>query len=155
MKHSYSYQIGLTWLGGINIEKRYRYNKTYELHFKNKPSITGSADATFHGNAELYNPEEILLAALSSCHMMSFFYLCGKEKISIKSYKDQPTGMLEINPNGSGQFKEVMLQPEIVVNSSEEIKKIQDLFSKANEYCFIARSCNFKIIHQPTIKVAN
>lgn len=149
LKNEFLYQIGLEWTGSVNTSKNYRYDKTYELNFENKPSITGSADATFHGDPLLYNPEELLLSALSSCHMMSFFYLCSTKKIMIESYNDQPLGKLQINPNGSGQFKEVVLQPKIKVKTPQDTKTIAQLFSLANDYCFIARSCNFKITHQP------
>ena len=150
MRNLHKYKIGLSWIGSVNIHKKYRYDKTYELSFENKPKITGSADATFHGNMDLYNPEELLLSALASCHMMSFFYLCSQHKISIESYEDTPIGSLKTNPNGSGQFEEVLLQP-IIKTSYTDISKLETLFSEASEYCFIARSCNFKIKHQPTI----
>lgn len=153
MKNNFFYKIGLEWQGTVNIQKNYRYNKTYELSFENKPKLIGSADPIFHGDKNLYNPEELLLSALASCHMMSFFYLCSKEKIILESYHDQPIGKLKINTNGSGQFEEVILQPTIKVKPDVDTNKLHDLFSLANEYCFIARSCNFKTKHQPEIIV--
>ena len=152
MNNNFLYKIGLKWQGGIDLKKNYRYNKTYELSFNNKPNLIGSADAYFHGDALLYNPEEMLLSALASCHMMSFFYLCSKEKIMIENYKDEPEGKLKMNANGSGQFEVVTLQPVIKVNINNDLEKIEELFTLANEYCFIARSCNFKIIHNPKIE---
>lgn len=153
MKTNFLYKIGLEWQGCVDIQKNYRYNKTYELSFENKPKLIGSADPIFHGDATLYNPEEMLLAALSSCHMMSFFYLCGKEKIILKSYKDTPVGKLQMNANGSGQFDEVTLKPIIEIPENVNVNKITELFSLANEYCFIARSCNFKIKHKPQVLI--
>lgn len=150
MHNVLEYKIDLDWIGSVATEKRFKYDKTYQLSFKNKPTIIGSADPIFHGNAELYNPEEMLLSALASCHMMSFFYLCGKEKIKIDSYSDQPLGVLKINPNGSGQFEEVTLNPTIKTEETN-LNKITELFTKAGDYCFIARSCNFRIIHKPNI----
>ncbi len=152
MNNIHEYKIGLTWIGKVKTEKKIKYDKTYELSFNNKPNIIGSADATFHGDKNLYNPEEMLLSALASCYMMSFFYLCTIHKIKIDSYKDHPIGKLKINPNGSGQFKEVLLQPTIKSNYTD-VEKLNDLFTEAGEYCFIARSCNFKIEHKPKIKL--
>lgn len=152
MNRELKYNIGLSWLGGVNKDKNYRYDKTYELSFKNKPSIKGSADVVFHGDKNLYNPEEMLLAALSSCHMMSFFYLCGINKIEIKSYVDSPQGFLEINTNGSGQFKNVVLEPTIILSEKEDLVKMATLFKQASDYCFIARSCNFEIAHLPNFR---
>lgn len=149
MNNTHIYKINLEWLGKLTISKRFKYDKTYQINFKNKPSITGSADPVFHGNADLYNPEEMLISALASCHMMSFFYLCSVHKIKIESYQDTPEGTLKINPNGSGQFEQVTLKPQIITN--EEKNKVQELFIKAKEYCFIARSCNFQILLEPSI----
>ncbi len=153
MKNSHHYTIDLLWKGSVTIDKRFKYDKTYQINFiNNKPSITGSADPVFHGNAALYNPEELLLSALASCHMMSFFYLCSVHKLEIESYHDQPKGTLTINPNGSGQFKSVVLQPTIVAKHTQK-NTIHELFLKAKEYCFIARSCNFNIILKPEIQI--
>jgi len=151
MKKLHEYKIGLTWIGSVNVAKNYRYLKTYELDFENKPNIKGSADPTFHGDRNLYNPEEMLLSALSSCYMMSFFYLCSQHKILIDHYTDKPTGTVKINPNGSGQFDNVILQP-VISTSYKDTTLLTELFSKAKDYCFIARSCNFIIHHNPTIQ---
>ncbi|MDB4297713.1 OsmC family protein [Flavobacteriaceae bacterium] len=155
MKQLHNYNIQLTWIGnlGKGTSKFNAYKRDYQLDFENKPSIIGSADPTFHGDKELYNPEEMLLAALASCHMMSFFYLCSKNKVSIHNYEDNPCGVVKLNTNGSGQFEEVILQPKIITNG--DLKLTQELFEQANEYCFIARSCNFKITHQATITHTN
>ncbi|NIJ46574.1 organic hydroperoxide reductase OsmC/OhrA [Wenyingzhuangia heitensis] len=150
MRNLHEYKIGITWKGSIDVSKNYRYDKTYELEFENKPNIVGSADATFHGDKDLYNPEEMLLSALASCYMMSFFYLCSKQKIKIDSYYDSPVGFLKVNPNGSGQFEKVMLQP-VIKTSCKDTVLLYELFSKAEDYCFIARSCNFIIKHNPII----
>ncbi|NJB82823.1 OsmC family protein [Wenyingzhuangia aestuarii] len=150
MRNLHEYHISLTWKGSINIAKNYRYDKTYELSFKNKPNLTGSADATFHGDKTLYNPEEMLLSALASCYMMSFFYLCSQYQIVIDSYIDNPVGKVKVNPNGSGQFEIVTLQP-VITTTHKDMLVVEELFSQANDYCFIARSCNFIIKHNPTI----
>ncbi len=150
MKKTLNYQVGLRWIGNTQPLTNFRYKKTYEVSFKNKPSLQGSADPLFYGNPKLYNPEEMLLAALSSCHMMSFFYLCTQHKITIISYKDITLGTLKMNANGSGQFEEAILQPTIETLEIDKTK-IKELFVLAGSYCFIARSCNFNIKHQPKI----
>ena len=152
MPNEHIYKIGLQWTGvsTINSRKKLSYERIYELTFENKPNLMGSADATFHGDPKLYNPEEMLLSALSSCYMMSFFYLCGLKNVKIKSYKDEPLGIVKVNSNGSGQFEEVTLQP-VIVTEHKDKSQLLELFSKAKDYCFIARSCNFKIHHNPRI----
>lgn len=153
MNNEHTYQIGLEWTGTSITDKRnkLRYERIYELSFNNKPNLKGSADATFHGDNSLYNPEEMLLSALSSCYMMSFFYLCGLKNIKIESYSDVPIGIVKVNPNGSGQFEKVTLQPSIAIHSCDA-KAIEQTFIEAHNYCFIARSCNFKIMHNPKIE---
>ncbi|MGY5352618.1 OsmC family protein [Wenyingzhuangia sp. IMCC45533] len=149
MSNIHKYKVDLLWKGSVVTNKRFKYDKTYQIDFtNNKPSIIGSADAVFHGNADLYNPEEMLLSALSSCHMMSFFYLCSINQTEISGYRDSPEGILKVNANGSGQFESVTLQPTITCKNGE-IDLIQELFFKAKEYCFIARSCNFDVILKP------
>lgn len=152
MRNEHTYKIGLEWKGKLATDKRnrLRYERIYELSFDNKPNLMGSADATFHGDDTLYNPEEMLLSALSSCYMMSFFYLCGLKNIKIASYSDEPIGILKVNPNGSGQFEEVTLQPTICIKH-KDAKEIEVIFNEAHNYCFIARSCNFNINHNPRI----
>lgn len=153
MTNEHTYKIGLTWKGKLTTDKRskLKYERIYELNFKDKPNLIGSADATFHGDDSLYNPEEMLLSALSSCYMMSFFYLCSLKNIEIANYSDTPIGIVKVNPNGSGQFKEVTLQPSIAIKSCHA-QEIEHTFKKAHDYCFIARSCNFNINHIPKIE---
>ena len=153
MSNEYIYKIGLEWKGKLitDTKKKLRYERLYELSFNNKPNLLGSADATFHGDDTLYNPEEMLLSALSSCYMMSFFYLCGLKNIKIKSYSDNPFGIVKVNPNGSGQFKEVTLQPSITIKACD-VHETEQALINAHDYCFIARSCNFNILHSPIIK---
>ncbi|MEN8765717.1 OsmC family protein [Wenyingzhuangia sp.] len=152
MKNEHAYNIKLVWKGITTIDKRnhLKYTRIYELSFDNKPNLMGSADAMFHGDKTLYNPEEMLLSALSACYMMSFFYLCGLKNIKIKSYTDTPTGLVKVNPNGSGQFENVSLQPKISIQSCDA-KKVEEALAEAHDYCFIARSCNFKITHHSKI----
>ncbi|ANW96756.1 hypothetical protein AXE80_10925 [Wenyingzhuangia fucanilytica] len=152
MHNEHIYKIGLEWKGKLVTDhrNRLRYERIYELSFKNKPNLMGSADATFHGDDTLYNPEEMLLSALSSCYMMSFFYLCALKNIEIANYSDTPIGIVKVNPNGSGQFEEVTLQPSISIKT-EDAQEIELVFNEAHNYCFIARSCNFNIKHAPRI----
>ena len=153
MNNEYIYKIGLEWKGQSTIDKRnkLRYERLYEVSFENKTSLLGSADASFHGDNSLYNPEEMLLSALSSCYMMSFFYLCGLKNIEVANYSDAPIGIVKVNPNGSGQFEKVTLQPSISIKYCDT-KAVEQAFAEAHEYCFIARSCNFKMIHRPKIE---
>ena len=151
MKLNHTYTLDLEWTGntGAGTEKFNSYKRTFTASIKDKPIINGSADSTFHGDAELHNPEDMLLTALSSCFMLSFFYLCAKNKISVSTYTDKPIGELKLNSDGSGQFEKVTLNPKIELLNKSLNKEASTLLHQAKELCFIARSCNFPIHHNP------
>ena len=110
--------------------------------------MKGSADKVFHGNQTLYNPEDMLLSALSSCHMMSYLYLCRKAGIKVTSYSDKPEGKLILNMDGSGAFTEVVLKPVVILKDKNQ-QYIANLHAEAGKLCFIANSCTFDIIYEP------
>ena len=147
MKNQYDYTIQLEWLGD---EKgtHHREDRFYEINIEGKPSFKGSADKPFFGDPSLYNPEDLLISALSSCHMMSFLYLCRKEGIRVKSYSDNPIGRLKINEKGSGQFESVMLKPQIELVDQSLAIDLKQLHIEAGQVCFIANSVNFPIDYE-------
>ena len=91
MKDRHLYHLNLIWTGEPNNSKKERL---YQVNIEGKPSLSGSADKIFHGDANLYNPEDMLLSSLSACHMMSYFYVCKQHKIEITAYQDNPVGTL-------------------------------------------------------------
>ena len=151
------YKIKTTWTGNRGEgTKTYRaYDRSYEIRIKNKPTILGSSDPAFLGDPSRHNPEEQLVAALSSCHLLWYLHLCASEGIVVVDYTDEASGIMEENKEGSGQFSEVTLHPHITIEKKEMIEKAIDLHEKAHEYCFIARSVNFPIKLSPEIKAKN
>lgn len=132
--------------------KTYSRNHTITIKGKSEPLKVSSAKI-FKGDAALYNPEDLLLSALSSCHMMSYFYVCSQNGIEVLSYEDNAEGFLEVDKNGKGQFVKVVLKPKIVVSKTEMIALAESLHQQASELCFIANSCNFPIEHQCKVQV--
>ena len=126
------------------------YFKNHQIAIEGKEILNVSAAKTFKGDASLHNPEDLLLSALVSCHMMSFLYVCSQNGIDIISYQDNAEATLEVTENGSGRFIEVRLHPKVVIQQPEKIAEALSLHTKANELCFIANSCNFKIVHFPS-----
>lgn len=124
--------------------------KSHQIFIEGKEILNISAAKTFKGDATLYNPEDLLLSSLVSCHMMSYLYVCSQNGIDVISYEDNAEATLEVSENGSGHFIEVRLFPKVVIRQQEKINEALRLHLKANELCFIANSCNFKIIHYPT-----
>ena len=149
MKKEHKYTLSLNWLGDPFNNSVYNDRK-YKISIEGKPSFIGSADESFFGNNALYNPEDLLLASLSSCHMMSYFYVCRKNGIKISSYVDQPEGFLKVNKDGSGQFEKVILKPRIEIREGDK-EKAKGLHNSAGKLCFIANSCAFSIEYLPQI----
>lgn len=129
--------------------------KTHQVFIDDKPSLTISAAKAFKGDATKYNPEDLLLTALASCHMMSYFYVCQQNGIDLIDYSDEAIGILELKPVGSGAFTSVTLRPVVTISKKEMINKALELHNEANKLCFIANSCNFPITHEVVIKVAH
>jgi organic hydroperoxide reductase OsmC/OhrA len=93
----------------------------------------------------------MLVAALSTCHMLSYLHLCAVNKVIVLDYKDSATGTMVENPDGSGQLTEATLNPIVKVKDSSMNAKAQELHDQAEKLCFIARSINFPVHHKPTV----
>ena len=149
----HQYKTKVIWTGNTGEStKNYRsYQRSYTISVDGKAEISGSSDPAFLGNPELHNPEDLLLASVSSCHLLWYLHLCSVNKILVLEYEDLAEGTMIESENGSGKFSEIILKPNIVVAEKEMIEKAVELHEKANEYCFIANSLNFEVKHQPKI----
>lgn len=146
----HQYQLHLQWTGNLGTgTSHYRaYQRNHTVRFENKPELLLSADPTFRGDPDRYNPEELLLAALSGCHMMSFLHVCVNAGVVVTAYEDHATGAMVVNSDGSGRFTEVTLNPVVAVAESSMAENLDALHRKANQLCFIANSCNFPVRHK-------
>jgi len=124
------------------------YSKNHQIIIEGKPVLDVSAAKAFKGDPELYNPEDLLLSSLVSCHMMSYLYVCSQNGIEVLEYSDNAEATLEVNPDGSGRFVEVRLKPKVKILNSDKIELAIELHKKANQLCFIANSCNFPVLHE-------
>ena len=149
MHKQHKYKTSITWTGnlgqGTSHYKGYERSHTISVHYK--PEIYASSDPSFMGDANKYNPEELFLASLSSCHMLWYLHLCSDNGIIVTAYSDNATGTMEENING-GKFIEVVLHPQVLVAEVSMIDKANELHVQANEKCFIANSCNFPVRHE-------
>ena len=150
------YKINVTWTGnrGQGTKTYTGYDRNHTITAAGKPVIPGSSDPSFRGDASRYNPEEMLVASLSTCHMLWFLHLCTTSGVVVVDYVDDATGTMEETADGGGRFTEVTLYPVITVASEEMIDKADALHEKANQLCFIANSCNFPVHHKPIYKIA-
>ena len=107
----------------------------------------------FRGDKAKYNPEELLVASLSSCYMLSYLHLCAVAGVVVIGYSDTATGTMTETPDHGGHFTEVTLYPAVVVSDESMVDKANALHHEASKLCFIANSCNFPIHHKPTCEV--
>ncbi len=128
--------------------------KTHQTYIKNKDPLTISAAKEFKGDETKHNPEDLFLSALSSCHMMSYMYLCDKNNITLMDYTDETSGILKVNADGSGAFISIILHPIVIILEKNKIDLAIELHKEANRLCFIANSCSVPIDHKPQIQIA-
>lgn len=149
-KHHYNTELIWTGNNGKGTLNYQSYGRAYTISIKNKPDLSGSSDPAFRGDNSKHNPEELLLASLSSCHMLWYLHLCSSEGIIVQEYSDHATGTMVESADGSGKFTEVILKPSVVISDNKKIIRANELHHKANEMCFIANSVNFPVHHHPT-----
>ena len=130
------------------------YSKSHQIIIEEKPILNVSAAKAFKGDPELYNPEDLLLSSLVSCHMMSYLYVCSQNGIEVQEYSDNAEAILEVAADGSGRFTEVRLYPKVTIANADKIEEALELHTKANQLCFIANSCNFTVLHNATCEMA-
>lgn len=149
------YDVALEWTGntGAGTPSYDGYERAYVLRAKGKQAIVGSSDAAFRGNAARWNPEDMLVASLSACHHLWYLHLCSEAGINVTAYRDEASGVMTENSDGSGQFAAVMLRPTVTITSASDSEKAHSLHHDAAKCCFIARSMNFPVGHEPTIIV--
>lgn len=147
IKPLHHYEAVLRWTGaGKGPVRGYKdYSRDYEVQIPGKPLLTGSADPSFLGDPALINPEDMLLAALSACHMLSFFAECAFAKVVVHEYEDSASGTMQFEGRG-GQFTDVLLRPNALLSNCDEAKALE-LHERAHKNCFIARSVNFPVRH--------
>jgi len=154
MKHHH-YKTTIEWTGnkGSGTSNYRDYERSHTISVENKPIIEGSSDPAFRGDKTKYNPEEMLLSSLSSCHMLWYLHFCSEAEIIVTDYIDNATGTMEETTNGSGHFTEVVLNPIVTITDETQIEKAKELHTKANEFCFIANSVSFPVKHSPKIVI--
>ncbi|OCB69404.1 osmotically inducible protein OsmC [Flavobacterium piscis] len=154
MKHHFKAEVKWT-LNQIQEDSTKRfYSKSHKIKIEGKPVLNVSAAKAFKGDPELYNPEDLLLSSLVSCHMMSYLYVCSQNGIEVLEYSDNAEATLEVAADGSGRFTEVILNPKVKISNSDKIELANELHTKANQLCFIANSCNFPVLHNASCEVS-
>lgn len=151
----HTYHTRLEWTGntGTGTQTYRGYERAHQISVQGKPLILASSDPSFRGDKSKYNPEEMFLASLSSCHMLWFLHLCSEASVIVVDYSDDAIGKMTENADGSGQFSEVVLRPVVKVKEEWMMEKLDAIHGKANKFCFIAASCNFPVRHEGSAHV--
>ncbi|MFN8151016.1 MAG: OsmC family protein [Solirubrobacterales bacterium] len=149
----HTYETSLRWSGdrGEGTADYRSYGREHVISAAGKPDIAGSADPMFRGDAEHWNPEELLVAALSSCHLLMYLHLCADAGAVVVGYEDEASGIMTLGADGGGEFREVVLRPRVTVLSADMIAAAAAQHERAHALCFIARSVNFPVRHEPQI----
>jgi organic hydroperoxide reductase OsmC/OhrA len=149
----HQYEIETRWTGNVaSGTSGYRsYRRDHEMQAAGKPVIPGSSDPTFRGDAMRYNPEDLLVASVSACHMLWYLHLCADAGIVVTAYIDHAAGTMSEHQDGSGEFTNVTLRPTVVLDDDSRLELAHRLHADVHRYCFIARSVNFPITVEPSI----
>ena len=154
MSKEHHYAVTVDWTGnqGTGTSAYKAYARAHEIRSTGKPPIPGSADPAFRGDPARYNPEELLVASLSTCHMLWYLHLCAVAGIVVTAYADRAEGRMIEETDGSGRFIGVTLKPEVAVRRGADLAKARELHGVAHTMCFIANSMNFPVAHEPAIR---
>ena len=152
---AHSYRLITRWTGNLGTgTSTYKgYSRAHVISADGKPEIAGSSDKAFHGDVTRWNPEELLIAALSQCHMLSFLHVAHSAGVVVETYEDVATGVLMTRADGSGEITEVTLRPEVTI-SDGNLESVPQLHHRASTLCFIANSVKFPVGHEPSTQWA-
>ncbi len=156
MTHQHHYRVDVEWTGNLGTGTNgYRnYSRDHMIHIDGKPPIAGSSDPTFHGDASRHNPEDMLVSALSTCHMLSYLHMATMAGVVVTAYRDAAEGVMVTEGNG-GRFSEVVLRPVVTISAASDPRQAEAAHDDAHHACFIANSVNFPVRCEPRIVVAS
>jgi organic hydroperoxide reductase OsmC/OhrA len=146
----------LRWTGnrGTGTSGYKDYARTHEIAATGKPIIPGSADPVFRGDADRYNPEDLLIGAISSCHMLWYLHLCAVAKVVVVAYEDDADGQMVEDAGGGGRFVSATIRPRVTLAPGSNVEKARALHHDAHVKCFIANSLNFPVAVEPSFATA-
>ncbi len=129
------------------------FSRAYDIRVDGKADLPGSADPNYHGDAARHNPEDLMVGALSSCHMLWYLHLCAVKGVKVVAYEDAAEGAMVEAP-GNGRFTGVTLRPVVTITADSDADRARTLHTRAHDECFIANSVNFPVRCEPDIRVA-
>ena len=151
MSTAHDFEAIIRWTGNRGAGTRsYRgYERTWRIETAGKVPVECSNDPRLGGDPARHNPEDLLVASLSSCHMLWYLHLASNAGIAVQSYRDQPVGHGESTPDGAGRFVAATLRPIIEVPRGTDLQRAEAIHHDIHRVCFIARSVNFPVHVEP------
>lgn len=152
MKQEHTYTTRIVWTGdrGEGTTHYHSYDRTWNIAIPGKPVIECSNDPLLGGDPSRPNPEDLLISALSACHMLWYLHLASQAEMIVRGYTDQPVAIGETEPDGAGRFLKATLRPHIIVAPGTNLKTADELHPQIHQFCYIARSVCFPIEYQAT-----
>lgn len=154
MGREHRYAATVTWTGnlGAGTAGYKAYSRDHDIAASGKPVLSGSSDPAFRGDPARYNPEDLLVASLSSCHMLWYLHLCSRDGIIVTAYTDPASGTMVERADGGGHFAQVTLRPTATIAKGDP-DHARELHHEAHRLCFIANSVNFPVTVEPSVVV--
>jgi organic hydroperoxide reductase OsmC/OhrA len=153
-QHKYSPTVTWTGNSGVGTSSYKAYSRDHVISVDGRPNIAGSADPAFRGDAARHNPEDLLVASLSACHMLWYLHLAAEAGVIVVAYRDQPVGTMVEDRDRGGWFESVELRPEVTIAAGGDLGKAKSLHDAAHAKCFIANSVNFPVACEARVHVA-
>ena len=154
MNHQHHYRVDVEWTGnrGTGTDGYRNYSRDHVIRVAGKPELAGSSDPTFRGDASRHNPEDMLVTALSTCHMLSYLHMATVAGVVVTAYVDAAEGTMATEGDG-GRFIEVVLRPVVTISATSDLARAEAAHEAAHHACFIANSVNFPVRCEPRIVV--
>jgi organic hydroperoxide reductase OsmC/OhrA len=150
------YAVTVEWTGntGQGTAGYKAYARSHTISATSKPNILASSDPNFRGDASRWNPEDLLVASLSSCHQLWYLHLCAVAGIVVTAYRDNAEGVMAEDAKSGGRFTSVTLRPEVTLAANSDAEKAKALHHEAHAKCFVANSVNFPVTVAPVVRIA-
>ncbi len=150
MSRAHDFTSRIVWTGnrGSGTSSYKAYDRTWDIAVPGKPVVSCSNDPMLGGDPTLMNPEDLLISALSACHMLWYLHLASSAGLTVLGYEDNPVGHGESEPDGTGRFVAATLRPVVTLKAGDDQAVADAIHGEIHKYCFIARSVNFPVKHE-------
>jgi organic hydroperoxide reductase OsmC/OhrA len=126
------------------------YSRTHTWRFPGGSNVRAAAAPAFRGDPALVDPEEAFVAALASCHLLTFLALAAREGLTVEAYEDDAEGTLATNDAGRLAITRVVLRPRVTFGGeAPDAPLVERLHARAHAECFIANSVRTEVVVEP------